>query len=217
MPFGFGRKNRNDSPRDPRPEHAPGWDALDRLFSTTFGDPEPRHWATDNVLPAQDGPYGISAYRQGDAWFYVTYGLSDLFDLFQPAALEDGDHRWSGFGFELTMRVQDEAAEPPEWPVELLNKLGKYVYESDVAFEHGHRLDPGGQITGGDPRTRLTALAFANDPEFDPIDTPAGRVEFITVVGITRDELEQMKATSTDEVLETLRASSKTLVTETDR
>ena len=60
-------------------------------------------------------------------------------------------------------------------------------------------------------------LVFATDPELDVIDTPLGRVEFVTVVGITADELPRLKATSTDAVLSELRQQSPLLVTDPAR
>jgi len=54
-------------------DYASGWDALDTLFSAAFPGQEPHHWKADDVfLPAQDAVWGISAYRDVDAWFYVT-------------------------------------------------------------------------------------------------------------------------------------------------
>jgi hypothetical protein len=221
MPFGPGRKKEgNRGTRAQGDYHAPGWDALDRVFEVQFPGQDPLHWSpSDESLPAQDGVSGISAYRDGDAWFYVTYGLTDLFESFSPPeAGADGDGtRWSGFGFELTMRVLSPGAEPPLWPVNLLEKLGKYVYQTKAGFEHGHRLDPGGPITGDDPPTRLTALAFAIDPVLEPIEAPSGLVEFITAVGITADELARMKDTTTDAVLSELRIDSPRLVTDPGR
>ena len=115
------------------------------------------------------------------------------------------------------MRVPSAESTPPLWPVELLNKLGKYVYQTKSGFEHGHRLDTGGPITGGSPPTGLTALAFAEDPVFLPVDTPLGRVEFMTAIGITAEELARMKTTTTDTVLADLRALSPRLETDPAR
>lgn len=84
----------------------------------------------------------------------MTYGLSDLFELFRspdPSEIDPGAVRWSGFGLELTMRVKSGDPTPPLWPVLLLEKLGKYVYKTKAPFEHGHRLDAGGPIAGGPP------------------------------------------------------------------
>jgi hypothetical protein len=221
MPFRLGKK-KDDPGRDAGrgDDYAPGWDALDAVFAAAFVGQKPHHWATDTFLPAQEGIWGISAYREGDAWFYVTYGLSDLFDAFGASGEGSGESdgiKCSGFGFELTMRVLSNDATPPVWPVELLNKLGKYVYQTRGGFGHGHRLDPGGPITGGNPPTRLTALAFATDREFEATDTPTGRVEFVTALGITADELARMKASSTDTVLAELMRQSPALVTDPAR
>jgi Suppressor of fused protein (SUFU) len=115
------------------------------------------------------------------------------------------------------MRVRSAEPTPPLWPVELLRKLGKYVYQTKSGFQPGHRLDSRGPITGGNPPTALVALAFATDPLFEPIETPLGRVEFITAVGITADELARMKATTTETVLADLRTRSPRLETDPAR
>jgi hypothetical protein len=222
MPYGLGRKKEASSPA-PKPgeDYAPGWEALDAVFMTAFPRQQAHHWMPNEVLvPAQDGVWGISAYRDSNAWFYVTYGLTDLFDLFRPpdpSEVKPDSIQWSGYGFELTMRVPSGEPMPPLWPVELLNKLGTFVFQTNAGFEDGHRLDNGGPITGGIPETRLTALAFTNDPAFEAIDTVLGRVEFLTAVGVTADELTRMKASSTATVLSELRLQSPSLVTDPHR
>jgi hypothetical protein len=57
--------------------------------------------------------------------------------------------------------------------------------------------DQGAEVSGW-------GLAFAEDPQLPRIDSPLGRALFLTVVGITADELARMKVTSTDQVLATL-------------
>jgi hypothetical protein len=76
------------------------------------------------------------------------------------------------------------------------------------------RLDSGSPITGGDPPSCLTALAFAAGPELGPIQTPNGEVTFLAPVGITPDDLAEMKATTTAAVLDRIRASNPLLVTD---
>jgi hypothetical protein len=172
-------------------------------------DRSPLHWGT-NTLPGQGGIYGLSAYRGADHWLLVTFGLTDLFGAVVPKA------QVSGWGFELTLRVPKTEQQPPAWSLNLLEKLGRYVFSSGRPFEPGHRMDPGGPITGK-PDTRLTALAFVADPQLPPIDSPHGSAQFLEVVGITADELAQMKATSTQQVIDTLTASSPTLITDPSR
>ena len=190
-------------------DEAPGWEAIEAAVARLVGPQEPLHWGTNN-LPGQDGLYGLSAYRVDDHWLLVTFGLTELFgkDTDDPAV--------SGWGFELTMRVPATEAQPPHWVLRLLDQLGSYVYGTGRPFDDGHRLDPGGPITGT-PGTRLTAVAFADDPQLGPVDTPHGAMRFLTVVGITSEELARMKATSTAAVLSELAASSPLLITDPRR
>ena len=189
---------------------APGWDAIEAAVEAVVPPQQPLHWGTGN-LPGQDGLYGLSAYRAGEDWLLITFGLTELFGK------ESEDPECSGWGFELTMRIPArDSVQPPPWALNLLQQLGKYVYSSGRWFEAGHRMQPGGPITG-QPDTRLTAIAFAEDPQLGTIDTPHGKVQFLQVVGITDDELARMKAASTAEVLAELAATSPLLVTDVSR
>lgn len=188
---------------------APGWEAIEAAVARVVPEQEPLHWGTD-TLPGQDGIYGLSAYRVHDHWLLVTFGLTELFGK------DSDDPQVSGWGFELTMRVPAMEAQPPTWSLRLLEQLSRYVFSSGQPFDDGHRMDPRGPITGS-ADTRLTALAFATDPELGTIDTVHGSVQFLTVVGITADELARMKATSTAHVLAELAATSPLLITNADR
>ena len=192
------------------PDEAPGWDAIEAALAAHFGDGEPLHWGA-NLLPDGNGVYGLSAYRDTTGWLLVTLGLSELFDKISD------DPLLSGAGLELTMRLPADPSfdAPPKWALSLLSKLGAYV-GGGHRIASGHRMNPGGPITGA-ADTRLTALAFITDPLLGAIDTPNGTVEFLTVVGITADELARMKATSTAAVLEELATANPLLVTYPDR
>jgi hypothetical protein len=161
---------------------APGWAAIEAAVESVVPPQQPLHWGTNN-LPGQDGIYGLSAYRIDENWLLVTLGLTELF------AKESDDLEWTGWGLELTMRVPaGDPSQPPTWSLNLLQQLGNYVYSSGRWFEAGHRTRPGGPITGK-PDTRLTAIAFTEDPQLGSIDTPHGKMQFLQVVGITDDEL----------------------------
>ena len=193
-------------------ENAPGWDAIEATVTERLDiDGEPHHWST-GVLPGQDGVYGISAYRLPELWFFVTFGLTELYEKVSD------DAAVSGWGFELTMRTPrtDGDPQPPQWPRRLLVRLGEHVFNRASPFGPGHRLDPGGPITGS-PDTRLTAMAFTADPELPSIQTPNGSVGFLQVVGITADELERMQQSSTAAVLQELADDSPNLVTDPGR
>ena len=193
-------------------DNAPGWDAIEATVAERLAvDGEPLHWST-GVLPGQDGVYGVSAYRLPGSWFFVTFGLTELYEK------ESDDAAVSGWGFELTMRTPrpDGDAQPPQWPLTLLARLGEYVFTSASPFGPGHRLDPGGPITGATD-TRLTAVAFSADPELPSITTPNGSVDFLQVVGITSAELEQMQQSTTATVLDELAHDNPDLVTDPNR
>ncbi|MUG43582.1 suppressor of fused domain protein [Paenibacillus woosongensis] len=174
-----------------------GWDAIDQELSKIYGEQEPKHYGTliSYSLGGQDPLDGISAYKSETPvphWHFVTYGFSELYEK------ESEDDECSGFGFELTLRLtrNDDEEEPPAWALNLLQNMGRYVFNSGNVFKPGDYLDANGPICLGED-TLLTALAFTLDPELPPLDTPNGQVEFIQMVGITRDELEAMQTWNT--------------------
>lgn len=191
---------------------APGWDAIEQAVRENVESAgEPLHWST-GVLPGQDGIYGVSAYRLPGTWFLVTFGLSELYSK------ESENADVSGWGFELTMRLPRSGTdgEPPSWALALLARLGAYVFTNASPFGAGHRLDPGGPITGS-AGTRLSAVAFTEDRQVPAVNTANGSLQFLQVVGITDDELVEMQETSTAQVLRRLTLQSPDLVTDPDR
>lgn len=83
---------------------APGWDAIDAALARLYPGVEPWHVAPDvpTRLGGDDPLHGISAYRRDDPvphWHLVTYGMSELYEKVSD------DPDYSGWGFELTLRV----------------------------------------------------------------------------------------------------------------
>ena len=77
MPFGLGRKKDQPSP-EPGPEHTVGWDALMAVFDAAFPGQGEHHWKPNDVpLPAQDGVWGISGYRDGATCATMSHRLFD--------------------------------------------------------------------------------------------------------------------------------------------
>jgi Suppressor of fused protein (SUFU) len=206
----LGRRRKPSGPVPGDGDAAPGWDAIERCLAEVYGPQEPHHVGYVPGLAFGSGLQGCSAYWAGDHWHYVTYGLTELW------AKEGGaDPLVSGWGYELTLRAVGEDR-PPPWPFDLLEKIARHTRAESHPFHDGDRLDTGGPITGG-PGTRLTAVAFTQDPGLAPVATPNGSVGFRQVVGITADELALMRATSTGEVLDRLRAVDPWLVTDPSR
>jgi Suppressor of fused protein (SUFU) len=193
-------------PSPPDDDSAPGWDAITDRVETFYTGIQHVHQGMAGVVfgsPLE----GLSAYRGLSWWQFVTYGLTELF------AKKSADEEWSGWGYELTMRTP-LTDEPPDWAFRLLVALAKLTQKEDLVFGVGHRLQTGHPLA--DVPTRLTAVAFTLDPQLGAINTPHGKVEFLLVVGITTEELERMKSTSTAAVLEEL-STSTSLVTDPSR
>lgn len=80
-----------------------GWDAIEAEFLRVYpGQTEPKHYGTliKWWLGGNDPLDGISIYDGGDYWHFVTFGLSDLYEK------ETEDPEWSGYGFELTLKLK---------------------------------------------------------------------------------------------------------------
>jgi suppressor of fused protein SUFU len=167
-------------------DEAPGWDAIDAAIAPLVGKTEPMHWGTSAAIPDQEGLWGVSGYARDGHWFYVTYGLSELFT--KVSDLPDV----SGFGLELTMRVQRDAAdsEAPQWVAELLGRLGELVYENAKPFWPGARME-----------------------SQNATPAPHGTVAFVTTVAITAETLERMRADGTQSVVDEIRRANPLLVT----
>lgn len=191
---------------------APGWAAIDAALRGLYGEQEPRHVAYMPGLALGSGLQGCSAYRGNGYWHYVSYGLTELWQK-----EEGGDPDVSGWGYELTMRVrQGGEDDAPGWPFDLLEKLARHTQTQDQPFWVGDRPDLAGPITGSTD-SRLVAVAVVVDPELGAVASPNGSFEFRQVVGITADELEEMRATSTDQVLQRLATGNPLLVTDPAR
>lgn len=182
-------------------ENNAGWDAIDQAMEKIYGNQEPKHFGTliSYQLGGNDPLEGISVYdakKPVEHWHYVTYGFSELFEK------ELEDMEYSGYGFELTFRLAKEnnETEPPNWPLNLLQNLARYVFNSGNVFRNGDYMDANGPISL-ESETELTALALIHDSELPEIETPNGKVEFIQLVGITADELEAMQIWNTLGVL----------------
>ena len=191
----FGKdKKKSPSPAPDAVIPAPGWDAITEHVDRVYPGIAPFHMAPARGVALGDALDGISAYRGADFWHFVTYGLTEVF------AKKSDDPNVSGWGYEIHHANRAYRGDPPQWPFGVLLSLAKLTQAEGRVFGQGHRLQTGHRLAG--LPTRLTAVAFTLDPLLGAIDTPNGRMEFLLVVGITQDELNRMKASSTAEVLE---------------
>jgi len=206
--------------REATPPAGPGTLAIDHHVDTADGAPAALRWSP-RPAHSRSGPAPlaeVTAHRmdEPDHWHLVTYGLSDV-DAGAPDP--DGDAGeggpLSGWGFELTLRVEGTDDEPT-WAVEMLTNLAAYVRTSGHPFAHGHHIDLRGPIRLGTD-TDITAAAIVADPVLGVLDTPAGAVELLQVVGLTAEELELCRAWSTAAVIDLLARGDPLLVTRLQR
>ncbi|MBP2471413.1 hypothetical protein JOF53_000285 [Crossiella equi] len=189
---------------------APGRDAIDAALALLYpGVPAQRR-----CFERGDGLEACLAYPAPGHWHYIGYGLSELY---HAGPEEDPD--WSGWGFELTLRVRRGAeAVAPDWPFRVVQHIATHVNTRLVLLEPGHRLDLRRPATGypalpDAPDTGLTAYVLALDPELGELPTPNGAVRFLQAVGITAAEVADGAAT----VLARLALADPLLVTDPAR
>ncbi len=179
------------------PERTEGWKAITGSAEAAYPDQTtPLHYATA-VTYEEGGPDpldGVSVYRATEPtphWHYVGYGLTDIDDA-NVTSIDESGAELSGFGYELSFRVADEAAAdpqgtPPPWPPALLQVIARHVVNSGEVFVPGSVVMSAGPLVQG-VDTELTCLVFIADPDLEPVTTRSGEVRFVQAVGLTSDE-----------------------------
>lgn len=200
---------------------APGWDAITQSLAQIYGDVEPWHWGTviKGFLGGPDPIDGISAYQSRAAdvahFHFCSFGFSSLY-----YDEEDVGKEFSRFGFELSFRLANrgEGRDDLIWVCNLIQNLGRYVFDSGKWFEEYHWIPANGPIRL-DSDSDIVGIVFVADPELPATDTPHGRVEFLQMVGITSRELDDIKEQrrTPRDVIEDLRAGNPLLVTDLTR
>lgn len=193
-----------------------GMDAIDEAVEELYGDQEGFGYRT--MIPMRFGgndPLDMVRIFESERggishWHYVTYGFSELYDK------ECEDEDISGYGFELTFRLKKTGEEPEKWPISLLQNIARYVFKTGNVFAAGHHMNLNSPIQV-DYDTDITAIAFIEDPELPAMETPNGDVEFIEVVGITKDELDAVMCWNCEKLLKTFEEFLPLGITDIDR
>ncbi len=123
-------------------------------------------------------------HDEAPGWDAIDAALERLY----PKDFEDAE--WSGWGYELTMRVRrGEGDVPPMRALQTLQKLANWAHASSRVLSPGDAFDTGRPIVADEPCS-LTGFGFRADPELPAIDTPHGKVEFVEVVWLHPSEVE---------------------------
>ncbi len=172
---------------------APGWDAVEEKFNGVYSGIKPAHYSTDaNTRAAAGGDDfldGFSVYDTGKGYYHiVTYGMSALY-----ADDESFGGEYSGWGYEMTIKLKEDSEEEALWALEMLGNLARYTYRSENYFTPGDCIPGDGSPLHTETDSKITALLAVSDTTVKGIDTVHGRVDFIQMVGITESELKAVK------------------------
>jgi photosystem II stability/assembly factor-like uncharacterized protein/tetratricopeptide (TPR) repeat protein len=214
----LAKPSNGNGHKKPDEDESPGWAAIDRALEPVYHGAEPHaHYGTvvPYMLGGNDPIHGISIYLRDEPvphFHFVTYGFTDLFTK------ETDDPAESGFGFELTLRLcrAPDERDVPMWALNFLQNLGRYVFGTGNRFGAGHKMGLNGPIAL-DHDTKITAIAFADDPELGDIESKFGKARFIQIVGITDAEYRLIQEWSTTGLVEILRKKLPVLVTDLAR
>lgn len=197
---------------------APGWAAIDAALRQLYGNAEPFHLGTKHpwALGGPDPLDGISIYQHGGLlphWHYISYGMSELYEK------SSSNPETTGWGFEFTFRLirRPNESQPPIWPAGLLQKLGRYVFDSGKWFEAGHTMKASGSLAADCPESAIRAMVFTVDPELGEIATPHGDLRFLQIVGLTVEEYQAARGGNAAAILNHLARYLPLHVTDIDR
>ncbi|HOL10826.1 MAG TPA: suppressor of fused domain protein [Bacillota bacterium] len=173
---------------------APGWEAIDEVFKKLYPNQNPAHYGTIMVNRAIFGgdQYldGYSIYDSPNGYKHiVTYGMTELY--FNDEAFGG---EWSGWGYEMTIKLKEKTNEDCMWAIDMLSNLARYTYTKERFFEPMQYIAGNGTSLHIGFESAITALLIVEDTEAKGIDTVHGRVDFMQLVGITQKELEIIKA-----------------------
>ena len=170
-----------------------GWDSITQAFQGLYpSQTEPVHYAPmiSYRMGGNDPLDGISIYDGGSFYHFVTYGFSELYEK------ESNQPEYSGFGFELTMKVAKEGIRKRER--EQKNICGILQTIARMSFENGDIFMSGEYIyteqssgIDADGTSQITGFITMEDP-IGTIKTPNGTVQFVQLVGATDAELKML-------------------------
>lgn len=174
---------------------APGWQALDQRFCSLHPDAEPHQFSSatpyqlDSIhpLPAITVWEGTAPRSGTPIWHYLSYGLSELFEK------TTGDAEHSGLGYELTFAIarSPDQARPPGWVLSMMQGLAAHLLKGELSLDTGSLVALGRGLLGDSARDdRPSGCVCVPDPVAGVLAGPFGRVLFLRLLGLCKDELQ---------------------------
>lgn len=213
--MGFFEKllRKSAPPPEDTDERAEGWEAIDAALARVYGTQKPRHLANGGVrwmhdLSGEANPLdGVHVFDAGTFWHYIGLGLTELYGK------ESDRTSVSGLGYELTFRLGKSAPgeDPPRWPVDLLNGLGRPAMLGELVLDAGHTVRTGPLAAEG-AGARYVGVLVHEDPALPPLVSAHGRVKFLQLVPVDAETLARAANGNAPEVLSVLAAADPDLV-----
>lgn len=123
-------------------------------------------------------------YDAGTFWHYFTLGLSDLYEKSDPAS------DLSGWGFELSIRLEKTGIEAPFWPIAALDEIAAAVLD-------GAAIAPGVSFrtTRGPEKSHpIDGYLALLDPQIGTLPMgPFGEVSVVLLVGLDESTMAEIK------------------------
>ena len=167
-----------------------GWKAIEKACLKMYpGQTNTKHYGTiiKWSLGGNDPLDGISIYDGGEYYQFVTFGLSELYEK------ENENEEYSGYGFELTVKLKKDGLEDEEAGIRgmcgILQAIARLTYNEGDIFQPDEYIYTG-QTTGMDPAGKSLITGFITQlDKLGEIETPNGKVQFVELIGATDTEL----------------------------
>lgn len=202
----FKKKKQEDISVKATPSTS-GWDSIVSTFQSLYPtQTNPLHYGVliSWQLGGNDPLQGISVYETPTYYHFVTFGFSELYEK------EGTDPYYSGYGFELTLKLKKDALQDND--AEIKNICGILQSIARITFTQGELFSPNeyiytGQQTGIDANRRSCLTGFLTTlDEAGVIETPNGKVSFVELIGASDAELQAIiqKETQVEDLLDKL-------------
>lgn len=145
------------------------------------------HWKATGKDPLEV----VEMYDAGDYWHFVSLGLSELYEKVSD------DPEISGFGMELTFKLKKDDSigfdEEKEAIYNNMQIIATAAYIDGMIFKPYEYIYTE-QTDGIDYNHKSNLVGFITipDPSVAPMMTPNGKVEFIELIGVTKEEMDKL-------------------------
>lgn len=85
---------------------------------------------------------------------------------------------WNKWGYEMTIKLNEETDEDCMWAIDMLSNLARYTYTQKRFFQPYEYISGGGKSLHTGVESNITALLTISDTEAQTQDTLYGKTEF---------------------------------------